>query len=49
MMQTKIALATLLMNYTFNLNEKTEIPLKMNANTPSFGPEGSVWLNVQKI
>ncbi|KAK4878619.1 hypothetical protein RN001_011125 [Aquatica leii] len=48
-LQMKVALSILLKNYRFSLNEKTKLPLKMNAKSFILSPERSIWLNVEKI
>ncbi|KAK4878993.1 hypothetical protein RN001_007139 [Aquatica leii] len=48
-LQIKIGLSVLLKNYRFSLNEKTELPLKLNPKTFTLSPLGSVWVDVEKI
>ncbi|KAK4878613.1 hypothetical protein RN001_011119 [Aquatica leii] len=48
-LQMKIALAMLLKNYKFSINNKTQLPLKMNPKSFVMSPMGSIWLDVKKI
>ncbi|XP_063929812.1 cytochrome P450 6A1-like [Zophobas morio] len=47
-MQSKVSLASLLKNYKFTLNEKTEPP-KFAVNSFLLVPAGDIWLNVERI
>lgn len=49
MIQMKVAITMLLLNYKFTLNEKTGIPLVMNPATFILTPQAGTWLNVSKI
>lgn len=50
MMQIKIALALLLSNFKFTLNEKTAVPLEFDKNRQAvLHPVGGIFLNVSKI
>ncbi|KAK4878618.1 hypothetical protein RN001_011124 [Aquatica leii] len=48
-LQMKIGLAVLLKNYKFSINQKTQLPLKMNPKPLVLTPIGSIWLNVEKV
>ncbi|KAK5638815.1 hypothetical protein RI129_013110 [Pyrocoelia pectoralis] len=47
--QTKVGLTTLLMNYKFTVNSKTSIPLRLVPAGHSTRVEGGIWLNVSKV
>lgn len=49
LMQTKVGLASLLRNFKFSVNEKTQEPLKMKPNTLVLSTKGEIWLNAEKI
>ncbi|KAF5307418.1 hypothetical protein FQR65_LT06932 [Abscondita terminalis] len=48
-METKIALAALIKDYTYTLSKKTPVPLKFNPKMLLLNVEEGVWLNVEKI
>ncbi|KAK4878167.1 hypothetical protein RN001_010673 [Aquatica leii] len=48
-LQMKLGLSILLKNYKFSINEKTQLPLKMNPKPLVLSPIGSIWLNVEKV
>ncbi|KAK4878614.1 hypothetical protein RN001_011120 [Aquatica leii] len=48
-LQMKIALSMLLKDYKFSINEKTELPLKINPKGFVMSPMASIWLDVEKI
>ncbi|KAI7815580.1 cytochrome p450 [Rhyzopertha dominica] len=48
-MQTKVALCSLLKNYRFTVNEKTEYPIKFHAHSVVWTSRDEIWLDVHKI
>ena len=48
-MQSKIGIVKLLLNYEFELTDKTPIPMKFIPSSPTIAPVGGVWLNVKKL
>ncbi|XP_076271103.1 putative cytochrome P450 6a13 isoform X1 [Rhynchophorus ferrugineus] len=46
LLQTKLAIASLLKRYRFTLNENTHIPIKMRNDTFVLMAEDDIWLNV---
>ncbi|KAG5672095.1 hypothetical protein PVAND_002250 [Polypedilum vanderplanki] len=49
LMQTKMGIAKLLINYSFSSCEKTIIPMKFVPSAPFLQPKGGLWLKVEKI
>ncbi|KAK4878617.1 hypothetical protein RN001_011123 [Aquatica leii] len=48
-LQMKVGLSILLQNYKFSLNEKTQLPLKINPKNFTLSPIGSIWVDAEKI
>ncbi|GLV36767.1 Cytochrome P450 6a2 [Carabus blaptoides fortunei] len=48
LMEAKVGLSSLLKNYRFTLNPKTEDPLRINASSPLLAT-AAVWLDVEKV
>lgn len=48
MIQSKLALALLLKNFTFSLSSKTTLPMEMEAKGIVLAPKGGIWINVEK-
>ncbi|XP_075212052.1 putative cytochrome P450 6a21 [Lycorma delicatula] len=48
MLKMKIIVATLLLNYTITLSEKTKLPLKMMKNSVFNHVEGGMWIKFEK-
>ncbi|EFA05683.1 cytochrome P450 6a2 [Tribolium castaneum] len=49
LMQSKVGLVSLLRNFKFTVNEKTQEPLKMKTNSLVLAVEGEIWLNVHRL
>ncbi|KAB0791056.1 hypothetical protein PPYR_02856 [Photinus pyralis] len=49
LMQTKVALAVMLTDYLFTLNQRTDVPLKMDSKSIITSAKGGVWLNVARV
>ena len=49
LMQTKIAIVKLLLNYEFEPTDKTPIPMKFVPSSPFLTPVGGMWLKLKKI
>ncbi|KAK9884821.1 hypothetical protein WA026_009048 [Henosepilachna vigintioctopunctata] len=49
MMQTKVGLIALLLNYEFSVNEKTEEPLQYDPHSFTLSTKGVLWLNLRRI
>uniref|UniRef100_U5EVH3 Putative cytochrome n=1 Tax=Corethrella appendiculata TaxID=1370023 RepID=U5EVH3_9DIPT len=49
MMEARVGLAVLLMNFKFTKSSKTAIPLKISTRSVVLSPEGGLWLNVELI
>ncbi|KAL3280183.1 hypothetical protein HHI36_017683 [Cryptolaemus montrouzieri] len=49
MMQSKIGLASLLLNYEFSVNEKMKEPLRFDPESFIVSTKGGMWLDVKKI
>lgn len=47
-MQSKVALATLMSSYKFSVCEKTKIPNEYSTETVFQAPKGSLYLQVEK-
>ncbi|XP_063930005.1 probable cytochrome P450 6a23 isoform X2 [Zophobas morio] len=48
-MEAKIGFISLLKEYKFTVNQKTEDPLKMKVNSFVVAPQGEIWLNAEKL
>nr|WCC58070.1 cytochrome P450 [Pharsalia antennata] len=48
-MQSKVGLTSILRKFKVTLNEKTEVPLKMNPRAFVTTSEGGIWLNLEKL
>lgn len=48
-MEMRIALSTILRNFNFTLNDKTNIPLRIQPHEFLYVPKDIVWLNMEKI
>lgn len=48
MIQVKVGLAQLLKNFSYTLNSKTSLPLKMETKGIITTPIGGIWLNVSR-
>lgn len=48
LMEAKVGLSSLLKNYRFKLNPKTDDPLHINASSPLLTTNG-VWLDAEKV
>ncbi|KAJ8949547.1 hypothetical protein NQ314_008176 [Rhamnusium bicolor] len=48
-MQTKIALTSILRKFKVTLNEKTKVPLKLDPKFALISAEGGLWLNFEKL
>ncbi|XP_050305705.1 cytochrome P450 6A1-like [Anthonomus grandis grandis] len=49
LVKTKFALASLLRNYSFRLNKKTELPLRIATDRLISGVKGGIWVDVQEV
>nr|QZM07481.1 cytochrome P450 monooxygenase CYP6TC1 [Lasioderma serricorne] len=49
LMQAKLGLVRLLMNYKFKVNSKTKLPLEFNVESIALTVEGGIWLDIEKI
>ncbi|KAF5284960.1 hypothetical protein FQA39_LY16915 [Lamprigera yunnana] len=49
MIQTKLALATLLRDFQFSLDQNVELPLKLNPISFILSPKDEIWMNVKKL
>lgn len=49
MMQARVGLVTLLLNYEFSPSEKTPIPMVFDEKSFVLSPKGGLWLNLKKI
>lgn len=49
MIQVKVGLAQLLKNFSYTLNSKTSLPLRMETKGIITTPIGGIWLNLTKI
>lgn len=49
LMQSKIAIATILRNYKVTLNEKTSVPLEMEKLGIVTKAQGGIWLDITNI
>lgn len=49
MMQSKIGIVKLLLNYELNICDKSTIPMKFNPAQAFLTPIDGMWLNVKKI
>ena len=49
LMQTKLSLIKLLMNFKFSTTSRTPIPMKLNAKSTLLTPDGDMWLKVECI
>lgn len=49
MLQAKIGLATLLLNYRFSNSDKTPNPMVFAAKKVFLAPEDGLWINIEKI
>lgn len=48
-LQIKIALVKLLLNFEFSMASKTSTPIKYNPARLLLAPTDAIWLNIQKI
>ncbi|KAJ8949549.1 hypothetical protein NQ314_008178 [Rhamnusium bicolor] len=48
-MQTKVALTSILRKYRVTLNKKTKVPLEMDPKSGLLSTKGGVWLNFEKF
>ncbi|KAJ8935460.1 hypothetical protein NQ318_021706 [Aromia moschata] len=48
-MQSKVGLTSILRRFKVKLNERTELPLKMNINSLVTSTESPIWLDVERI
>nr|QLL22070.1 cytochrome P450 [Tribolium confusum] len=48
-MQSKVGLVSLLKNFKFTINQKTQEPLEMKVNSLVLATKGEIWLNAHKI
>uniref|UniRef100_V5GTA8 Putative cytochrome P450 6a14 n=1 Tax=Anoplophora glabripennis TaxID=217634 RepID=V5GTA8_ANOGL len=48
-MESKVGLTSILRKFKVTLNEKTEVPLKMNPRAIVTTSEGGIWLNLEKL
>lgn len=49
LMQAKLGIVKILMNFKLSPCDKTAIPMKYKPSSPSMAPLGGVWLKVEKI
>ncbi|GJQ81529.1 Cyp6a9 [Trypoxylus dichotomus] len=49
MVQSKLALALLLKNFTFTLNPKTPLPMQLDTRGIVLAPKGGIWIKLEKI
>lgn len=49
MMQARVGLVTLLLNYEFSPSEKTPIPMVFDETSVVLSPKDGLWLNLKKI
>ena len=49
LMQSKIGIAKLLMNYELHICEKSTVPMKFIPSSPFLAPVGGMWLNLKRI
>lgn len=49
LMETKVALTTILRNFRITLNEKTHHPLKIAKRSVIPVAEGGIWVNLENI
>lgn len=49
LMQTKVGLTSLLKNYKFSVNSKTQEPLKMKPLSLVLAAVGEIWLNAERV
>ncbi|RZC38640.1 p450 domain containing protein [Asbolus verrucosus] len=49
LMQVKAALIHIIKNFIVTLNNKTQVPLKLNPTYPMMSPVGGLWLNFSKV
>ncbi|KAF5281175.1 hypothetical protein FQR65_LT14843 [Abscondita terminalis] len=49
LMQVKLAVASLLLNYEFSLNPKTKVPLVIEPRALQTSVKGGIWLDLKKI
>lgn len=49
MMQSKIGIVKLLLNYELSICDKSTIPMKFNPSQAFLAPIDGMWLNVKKI
>lgn len=49
MMQSKVGLATLMLNYKFKLNKKTPVPVTFNTASPFLVTNSGLHVDVEKI
>lgn len=47
LLQAKIAVAKLILNYEFSISEKTEIPIQFNVSTPFLTPKSDIYLSLK--
>lgn len=49
LMQSKVAVAKIILNYDITTNERTSIPLKFIPSAPLLAPVDGMWLNLMKL
>ncbi|KAG5669750.1 hypothetical protein PVAND_000044 [Polypedilum vanderplanki] len=49
LLQAKIAIAKLILNFEFSVCDKTTIPIEFNASTPFLTPKSEIYLSVKKL
>ncbi|KAK9884794.1 hypothetical protein WA026_009022 [Henosepilachna vigintioctopunctata] len=49
LLQTKVGLIKLLMNYKFTLNERTKLPLRFDPESLTIATNKDLWLNIRKV
>lgn len=48
MLQTRLCLVKILMNYDLSVSERTVIPMKVNPKVLLLTPEGGSWIKIKK-
>lgn len=49
LLQSKVGIITLLRNYRFTVNEKTQIPFVMDPKNIILTVKGDIWLNAERV
>lgn len=49
LMQTKLAIISLLMNFKFSPNSLTSIPMKFDPTALTLAPHNDMWLKIEKL